>query len=154
MGFLKNIFKEIVDNVVLTAESASQTVSQSVSQSSQPVRTERTANAGRNKASGEALLRKRLEAVFEQEYAGCQVIKEEKVFGESHLARPYSYVIMENGTVRLCINVLTNRNHGSRVDVRIAVDKANEQNVKCINFYTHLPNTEEYVSNRIKENMC
>lgn len=66
-------------------------------------------------------------------------------------ARAYSYGLYLNGTPKCMIMVLTDRNHYRRKDVVLAQQAARNAGVTYLNFFTHLPNREDYIAERLQK---
>lgn len=105
----------------------------------------------RSGPSGEKVLRQRLQDVFAQDFADYEV--RTNFDAGVPKARKYSYGLYYNGTPRMMIMVIDNRNHTYRKDVRLAREASASYGVPYLDFYTHLPNEVDYIRNRIRENM-
>lgn len=66
-------------------------------------------------------------------------------------ARNYSYGFYLNGEPKCMIMVLTNRNHYKLKEVRLAEQAARHAGVTYLNFFTHLPNREDYIAERFQD---
>ena len=107
------------------------------------------------KESGEKLLRQRIENIVSSQWEGYELKKNvspEELFAEDG-ARTYSYGIYQDGQPKAMIMVLTNRNHYKSKGVELARQACKSQGVAYMNFMTHLPNTEDYISQRLCENI-
>lgn len=170
MGFLTNLLKsearkivsDVVDNVVdntlgqavrgqenrNTAATSSRTSSYSGS----------VARASASKAaleSGEAGLRANLENVLSSEWSSFEVRREipASELGAPEKARAYSYGLYENGQPKAMFLVVTDKNHYLNSAARLAQTACKANGIPCLNFFSHLPNTTEYISQRLKENI-
>lgn len=170
MGFLTNLLKsearkivsDVVDNVVdntlgqavrgqenrNTAATSGGTSSYSGS----------VARAGTSKAalkSGEAGLRANLENVLSSEWSSFEVRREipASELGALEKARAYSYGLYENGQPKAMFLVVTDKNHYLNSAARLAQTACKANGIPCLNFFSHLPNTTEYISQRLKENI-
>lgn len=65
-------------------------------------------------------------------------------------ARNYSYGFYLNGEPKCMIMVLTNRNHYQLKAVRLAEQAARNAGATYLNFFTHLPNREDYIAERFQ----
>lgn len=162
MGLLESILKRQVRRIVNNAidEAVDNTVgvalrdafgqngkegTQNFSQSSNP-------SVARSKGpSGEKLLRQRLTDIFAQDYPDYEV--RTNLDSGVPKARKYSYGLYYNGTPRMMIMIIDDRNHANLKEVRLAREASANYGVPYLDFYTHLPNEVEYVRNRIRENM-
>lgn len=66
-------------------------------------------------------------------------------------ARNYSYGFYLNGEPKCMIMVLTNRNHYQLKAVRLAEQAARNTGATYLNFFTHLPNREDYIAERFQD---
>lgn len=66
-------------------------------------------------------------------------------------ARNYSYGFYLNGEPKCMIMVLTNRNHYQLKAVRLAEQAARNAGATYLNFFTHLPNREDYIAERFQD---
>ena len=163
MGFLESIVKRQVRRIVNNAvdEAVDNTIGAALrdvfGQNGKEVPPsyaecrETSASAPSYGESGEKLLRKRLEEVFAQDFPEYEVRTnlDAGVAG----ARKYSYGLYYNGTPRMMIMIIDDRNHANLKEVRLAREASANYGVPYLDFYTHLPNEVEYVRNRIRENM-
>lgn len=165
MGFLERIVKrqvrrivnnavdEVVDNTVGVAlrdafGQNGREGTQNFSERSSVRSTPKSSNRG---PSGERVLRKRLEEVFSTDYPDYEVRKnlDAGVYG----AKKYSYGLYYNGMPRMMIMVLGDGNHSVTREVRLAKEASESYGVPYLNFFAHLPNEEDYIRNRIRENL-
>ncbi len=163
MGLLESILKRQVRKIVNNAidEAVDNTVgaalrdafgqngkegTQNFSESSNSSVASRTSGP-----SGEKVLRQRLQDVFAQDFPDYEV--RTNLDAGVPKARKYSYGLYYNGTPRMMIMVITDRNHANRKEVRLAREASASYGVPYLDFYTHLPNEVDYIRNRIKENM-
>ncbi|MGN0341394.1 MAG: hypothetical protein ACI4DO_01230 [Roseburia sp.] len=65
-------------------------------------------------------------------------------------ARNYSYGFYLNGEPKCLIMVLTNRNHYKLKAVRLSEQAARNAGATYLNFFTHLPNREDYIAERFQ----
>lgn len=162
MGFLTNLLKsearkivsDVVDNVV------DNTLGQAVR--GQETRNTAAATSGRTSSyskatmeSGEATLRANLESVLSSEWSGFEVRREIPAceLGAPEKARAYSYGLYENGQPKAMFLVVTDKNHHLNSAARLAQTACKANGIPCMNFFSHLPNTTEYISQRLKENI-
>lgn len=108
-------------------------------------------SVGRRGPSGEKLLRQRLTDIFAQDFPDYEV--KGNLDSGVPKARKYSYGLYYNGTPRMMIMVLDDRNLAQRKDVRLAREASANYGVPYLDFYTHLPNEVDYIRNRIRDNM-
>ena len=161
MGLIESILKRQVRRIVNNAidEAVDNTVgaalrdafgqngkdgTQDFSNSSNP-------SVGRRGPSGEKLLRQRLTDVFAQDYPDYEV--RTNLDSGVPKARKYSYGLYYNGTPRMMIMVIDDRNHAQLKEVRLAREASANYGVPYLDFYTHLPNEVDYIRNRIRDNM-
>ena len=104
-----------------------------------------------NRASGEKVLRQRLEEVFRTDYPDYEVRKnlDSGVYG----ANKYSYGLYYNGMPRMMIMVISDGSHNITRGIRRAKEASASYGVPYLNFFAHLPNEADYVRNRIRANM-
>lgn len=149
---VSNVVDEVVDNTVGAAirdafgnngTEGTQNFSESSGSSSNKSIT--------GKASGEKLLKKRLEEVFAEEWAGYEV-RQDLMSGVEG-ARNYSYGLYLNGAPKAMIMIITNRSHHTRKEERLAGQASASYGVPYMDFYSHLPNEKEYIAKRLKENI-
>ena len=101
---------------------------------------------------GEMILCQRLEEVFKTEYPDCEFrtnISASEI-EITTIATDYSYGLYRNGTPIAFINVIKNRNDYRRLKYREAKAIAIRHGIPHMNFFTHLPNEVEYISQRLK----
>ncbi len=96
----------------------------------------------------------RLEAIFATDYSSYEVKKElsPASLGGTGRFRPYTYALFLNGTPKAFIMVTEHNKDILRV-FRWSKEFAQANNVPFINFLTQFPNTEEYIKNRLAENI-
>ena len=113
--------------------------------------TYRTTKTVVNRASGEKVLRQRLEEVFRTDYPDYEVRKnlDSGVYG----ANKYSYGLYYNGMPRMMIMVISDGSHNITRGIRRAKEASASYGVPYLNFFAHLPNETDYVRNRIRANM-
>lgn len=111
----------------------------------------RSAAKRKSAASGEKLLRQRLEEAFAEEFAGYEVRKD--LQSGVNGAKNYSYGLYLNGMPRAMIMVCNNGVHHSIKSERLAEQACLSYGVPYMNFFAHLPNEKEYIVNRLKENI-
>lgn len=173
MGFLTNLLKsearkivsDVVDNVVdntlgqavrgqenQTTATTSATAGNTISNSG------KAAVAGASKAaqgSGEAGLRTNLESVLNSEWSDFELRREVPAseLGAPERARAYSYGLYKNGQPKAMFLVVTDKNHHLNSATRQAQTACKAKGIPCMNFFSHLPNTTEYISQRLRENI-
>lgn len=105
--------------------------------------------------SGEASLRANLESVLSSEWSGFEVRREIPAAecGAPEKARAYSYGLYENGQPKAMFLIVTDKNHYLNSATRLAQTACKANGIPCMNFFSHLPNTTEYISQRLKENI-
>ena len=162
MGLLESILKRQVRRIVNNAidEAVDNTVGAALRDAFGQNGKEGTQNfsdsarsaAKRNgAASGEKLLRQRLEEVFAEEFAGYEVHKDLQAGVNG--AKNYSYGLYLNGMPRAMIMVCNNGVHHSIKSERLAEQASLSYGVPYMNFFAHVPNEKEYIANRLKENI-
>lgn len=104
-----------------------------------------------NKASGEAVLRQRLEEVFAEEWSEYTV--QQNMMSGVAGARNYSYGLYLNGVPKAMIMIITSSSHHNKKEDRLAAQASAAYGVPYMDFYSHLPNEKEYISRRLKENI-
>lgn len=161
MGFLESLVKRQVRRVISDAvdEAVDNTVgaalrnafgnngtegTQNFSQSSNTSSIKKTGN----KASGEAVLRQRLEEVFAEEWSGYTV--QQNMMSGVAGARNYSYGLYLNGVPKAMIMIITSTCHHNKKEDRLAAQASAAYGVPYMDFYSHLPNRKEYISARLK----
>lgn len=173
MGFLTNLLKneakkivsDVVDNVVdntlgqavrgqenQTTATTSSTAGNTTSNSG------KAAAAGTSKAavgSGESGLRTNLESVLSSEWSDFEVRREipASELGAPERARAYSYGLYKNGQPKAMFLVVTDKYHHLNGAARQAQTACKAKGIPCMNFFSHLPNTTEYISQRLRENI-
>lgn len=163
MGFLENLLKSQVRKVVsnVVDEVVDNTVGSALRDAFGQNGTEGTQNFYESSnvsesrrfgvASGERLLRQRLEEVFRTDFPDYEV--RTNLDAGVPKARKYSYGLYYNGMPRMMIMVINERNDANRKEVRLSREASESYGVPYFNFYTHLPNEVDYIRNRIKGNM-
>lgn len=113
------------------------------------------AHSSRTRYGGVESLRKRLEAVIENEYSDYELRREIPALqiGAEPGARNYSYGLYQNGRPKAFMMILENRNHYRKREVVLAREAALASKIPYMNFMSHLPNETDYISNRLKENI-
>lgn len=162
MGFFGNIIRNQVEKMVSNAvdDVVDNTVGSALRNAFGQNGREGTQNFSNNSrsaakrngaASGEKLLRQRLEEAFAEEFAGYEVRKDLQsgVTG----AKNYSYGLYLNGMPKAMIMVCDNGVHHSIKSERLAEQASLGYGVPYMNFFAHLPNEKEYIVNRLKENI-
>ncbi len=106
------------------------------------------------KLTGEKGLRARLEDVVIREWPDCELRREVPAYelGAFEGAKSYSYGLYRMEQPIAMIMIL-NRNGNNRQDVLLSQLASVESGVCYMNFYTHLPNETDYISNRLKVNV-
>lgn len=102
-----------------------------------------------HKASGEKVLRERLEEVFCQEWSEYTLQRELRP--GTNGARDYSYGLYLNGVPKAMIMVIPKDRHYTKKTERLSADECRAYGVAYLDFYSHLPNEKEYISKRLKE---
>jgi hypothetical protein len=139
MGFLKNLFSVIEKvNDVLGEDNLA------------------SASVGRKgKVSKETICRERIEEVISTEYMGYELrknIPSTEMYAPQD-AVAYSYGIYNNGYPVLFINIIVDRNDYRTRRYRLAKKASEDNGVPHLNFFCHLPNEKEYISNRIRSTL-
>lgn len=162
MGFFGNIIRNQVEKMVSNAvdDVVDNTVGSALRNAFGQNGREGTQNFSNNSrsaanrksaASGEKLLRQRLEEVFAEEFAGYEVRKD--LQSGVNGAKNYSYGLYLNGMPKAMIMVCNNGVHHSIKSERLAEMACQGYCVPYMNFFAHLPNEKEYIANRLKENI-
>ena len=161
MGLLESILKRQVRRMVNSAidEAVDNTVGaalrdafgQNGKEGTQNFANSSNPSVGRPGPSGEKLLRQRLTEVFAQNFPDYEV--RTNLDSGVPRSRKYSYGIYYNGTPRMMIMVIDDRNHAQLKEVRLAREASANYGVPYLDFYTHLPNEVDYIRNRIRDNM-
>ena len=107
---------------------------------------------GYDDGSGEEVLVRRLEEVFMTEYPDCEVHIgiEPSEIEVSTIAKNYDYGLYRDDRPVALFNVIRNRNDYKKLAYREAKEIARRNGIPHMNFYIHLPNEKEYISNRIR----
>lgn len=156
MGFFGDLFKKTAKNLVSDVVEDlmdGRGNSQTVRTVSAPV----AGNGSNDKrtASGESELRKRLEAEFATNYSDCDVRQEinPSVVDAPVGAEPFHYGLYKAGEPVAFFMIITRDDHYAKSSVRKAASAAEQRGIPCMNFYSHLPNTPEYIEERLAENI-
>lgn len=101
----------------------------------------------------EGILRNRLENIIANAFPGYELKKNVSAseMGAGFGAEAYSYGIYYNDTPRLYISVISNRNDYKLKRYRMSKQAAENNGVTHFNFFSHLPNEESYITNRLSE---
>lgn len=144
MGFLKNLFTntadrladDLIDNVKNKALS-----SMSASKSSL--------------TNKKLSVNERIEKVIHEYYPDYEFDKNisADIFNAASNTCKYSYVLKKNGSICLTIIVLSDKNAYRKSNVVAAHNASENAGVHCINIMTYLPSEEEYINQRIAENI-
>ncbi len=162
MGFLESLVRRQVRRVISDAvdEAVDNTVGAAIRNAFGNNGTEGTQNFSQssyaapkkktgNKASGEAVLRQRLEEVFAEEWSEYTV--QQNMMSGVPGARNYSYGLYLNGVPKAMIMIITSASHHNKKEDRLAAEASAAYGVPYMDFYSHLPNEKEYISNRLRE---
>ncbi len=68
-------------------------------------------------------------------------------------ARDFSFMLYRDNSPKLAIMVLSGHNDYAKRDVKAAHKACRVYGINCINIMTYLPSTEEYITDRIAENI-
>lgn len=172
MGFLTNLLKneakkivsDVVDNVVdntlgqAVRGQENQSTATTSATASTTSNSGKAAAAGTSKAavgSGESGLRTNLESVLSSEWSDFEVRREIPAsgLGAPERARAYSYGLYKNGQPKAMFLVVTDKYHHLNGAARQAQTACKAKGIPCMNFFSHLPNTTEYISQRLGENI-
>lgn len=151
MGFLSNLLKNeakkfvsdmvenVVDNVLNDADG----------------KVTSNANTSVKRSIDEKGMRSRIEYVLKEEWSGYEIRRNVSAseFMAEEGARDYSYGIYQDGQPQAMLMVLNNRNHGRLKEICKSRNACDRMRIPYMNFYSHLPNDIEYISNRLKENV-
>ncbi|MBE5895686.1 MAG: hypothetical protein IJZ00_04935 [Lachnospiraceae bacterium] len=104
-------------------------------------------------ASGEKVLRTRLEKIIAEQWDGYELRKDVAAaeMQAEEGAMDYSYGLYQNGVPKAMFMINTNRTMYNSRRVVLAQKACNDMRVPYMNFMSHLPNTEEYISQRLKK---
>ena len=163
MGFLESLVKRQVRRIVsdVVDEAVDNTIGAAIRDAFGNNGTEGTQNfsessgasstkSTKSKASGKKVLEQRLEEVFAEEWADYEVRKD--LMSGVAGARNYSYGLYYNGMPRMMIMIIDGSRH-PRKEERLAREASASYGVPYLDFYTHLPNEKEYISQRLKDNL-
>ena len=105
--------------------------------------------------SEEDELRLRLETIIAEEFSEYELRKEIPAAEMTSYdgAKDYSYGLYLNGTPKAFIMIMENKNHYMKKEVVLAKQAAEQSGIPYMNFMPHLPNTPEYISNRLRQNV-
>lgn len=147
----KKIMSDVVDNAI------GDTFKKPISETSTPadMNGRGSSDSPKRRESGESKLRARLEQILADEWADYEIKKQvpPSELGEHSKAKAYSYGIYRYGQPRAMIMILTDRNQYRRKEVLLAKEACERNGIPYMNFMSHLPNTSEYISNHLKENI-
>lgn len=109
-----------------------------------------------SRASGRELLCRRIESIVENEFDEYELRTDipASELCASYGARNYSYGIYKDDSLRVLIMIMRDNNDYRKKDVCLSHEAAYLRGVPCLNFMPHLPNEEEYISNRLHENIA
>ncbi len=109
-------------------------------------------SSAKRKASGESLLRSRLEQIIATEWSGYELKKNvaPEYLNAPENAKKYSYVMYQNNIPKAAFLIVTSTAHHIPSGARIAKNSADAQGIPCLYFMSHLPNEEDYISQRLK----
>lgn len=157
MGFLSKILKKEAGKLVSEAiDSVVDTVKETVNDNGD-VRVSGGSSRNIEMLWGEEGLRERLKDVLKREWAEYDIrenIPAEEMNAQKG-ARAYSYGIYQDGQPKAMLMVLSDTDHCEykRKDIRLAKQACEAKGVPYMNFIGHLPNTTEYISTRLRENV-
>lgn len=147
----KKIMSDVVDNAI--GDTFKKPVSET--STSAGMNGKISSDSRKRRESGERELRKRLEQIFAEEWADYEVRKNVPAseLNAQPEAKTYSYGIYWCGQPKAMIMILTDRNQYRKKEVRLAGDACRMNGIPYMNFMSYLPNTCEYISKRLKENI-
>ena len=150
MGLFKSILKKVVEEVVENVVEGNDILG-----SPSASRADESVSPGEEPSVTEECLRQRLEKIMKNEWAEYEVRTEVPAsqMNAPEKSRAYSYGMYLDGEPKAFIMILTNKNHYGLKAVVNSQFAAVENGVPYMNFFTHLPNRESYISNRLKENI-
>lgn len=73
--------------------------------------------------------------------------------GAGHEAKNYSYGLYKNGEPKAFMMIISDRNQYRKKEIRLAKEAAEWNGVPYMNFFSHLPNEETYIDERIRKNL-
>ncbi len=101
------------------------------------------------------ILRNRLEEVFATEYSGYEVRKDVHIseikFVDEDIS--YSYGLYSGAAPKALIMVINNRNDYRTRPFKVAKSIAENDGIVYLNFFSHLPNHMDYISQRLRDNI-
>ncbi len=107
----------------------------------------------RNSSSGSgSSIEIRMNEILSSEFSGFEVRKEipSTDYGAAVGSRNYSYGLFRNGSPVLFI-LLTEHNRDNNRAFRGAKEASDRSGIPVMNFYTHMENEHQYVTNRIRQ---
>lgn len=144
MGLFKNLFSKTAN------KPANEVIDNVKSYANDNTVTSRSAKHGKNLSVNE-----RIEKVVHECYPDYELKKNvsSNIFNTEKFAAKYTYTLSRFDAVRLTIMVLSDKNAYRRSDVVAAHNASENAGVHCINIMTYLPSTEEYIKQRIADNI-
>lgn len=144
MGILKNLFSNTANR--LANDLIDNVKNQALSNMSSSKSVRSAKNSG---------VYERIEKVVREYYPDYQLEKDisANIFNITSDACRYSYVLKKGNSICLTIIVLSDKNAYRKYDVVSAHNASENAGVHCINIMTYLPSTEEYINQRIAENI-
>lgn len=161
MGFLDNLLskgaKKLINNVVDNAvdritdkfdEKTGNTVASN--NTVKPAQNEKS----RKKGCSPAEIMARLDAIIARDYSSYEIRKNVSptTIGATDEAKNYTYGLYYGGAPKLFI-MIAEHNQDALRTYRLAKNAALNNGIGYVNFLTQFPNTEEYIKNRLAENI-
>lgn len=105
--------------------------------------------------SGEALLRERLERIMTNEFSDYDLRSNVSVSSIADMdgAADFSYGLFKDGSPVALFTIFTYRNDYRKKCYRLSRQAAEMKGIPHMCFFTHLPNEESYITERIINNL-
>lgn len=144
MGLFKDLFSKTANKL------ANEVIDNVKSYANDNTAASSSAKHGKNLSVNE-----RIEKVVHECYPDYELKKNvsSNIFNTEKFAAKYTYTLSRFDAVRLTIMVLSDKNAYRRSDVVAAHNASENAGVHCINIMTYLPSTEEYIKQRIADNI-
>lgn len=150
------IFDRLVDNAarnVFRSTMSALTNDANSAQPAQPVQPQQYAPAQPTYQQADLTVEQKLDMILASDFAGYQVAKNvsPQAFGDTGAnTMPYSYMISQNGVVKLLIMICFN-NTCSKRGYRFSKQFAASRGMTMINFVVSCPNEESYIRDRLHQ---
>lgn len=156
MGFLGDLLKKEAKKVVSNAidnVTGSFTGNSSDKTDYSSAKPDKTYAKRNEEGGGETGFRSRFEEIIAEEWSGYELVQDVSAydFGAEDGARDYSYGLYYNGEPKAMIMVIRGHNDYRKKEVVKAQKACINNGIVYLNFMVYFPNSREYISERLKE---